>query len=640
MNLVYKYGAHPPTVNATLIDSQIRVAHDYYNELIKIEQNFHRKTHELQESLSPFGTKYEKAAQAYKDACEAYSVYESTLKGANARERRRVATPEQKAKLKELRAHRKAAKTRMGEIKKEKRSYESTPEYQQYLSQMDELYQTKTAHIRQTRGEAVSFGLHWGTYLQVEDAVQAALKAAYKGNILSCRQCKENDTYCWHRPVPKRYYKGSGVLAAQVMKGMAVPLWESQGHGQTQIDVKNGVVRLRLGSEGRNPIWGEWPVVFHRPLPPEARVKWVKMKREVLSSGKHEWSCLITLELPDDYVCEEGGNGVVAIDLGWRLQKSSSNLRVGYCYDGNGQVEGGSVITEHRNGMSIPETIQIPEGGYEIQLPQAIIERLRKVDDLQSIRRRIFNEAVDRLKTWRKECRDECPEWFLTRTRTLAHWASESALSSLVGTPTGKGNPDVDPPGVVTWRHNRFDGDESIFEDMEAWRKQDKHLLTWQESQRRSVLRRRKDFYRRIGASLARRYSSVVFEDFDLAKMKRRNPVDGDVDVKAVKWNEKTVASGEFREAVAQAFMLRGGKVWKVPSKLTTITCHQCGCQEKWDAAPSIEHVCSQCGAKWDQDANAAVNILHIYENGDTVPFYKKRAPKVRKRPKGEKKAV
>jgi len=44
-----------------------------------------------------------------------------------------------------------------------------------------------------------------------------------------------------------------------------------------------------------------------------------------------------------------------------------------------------------------------------------------------------------------------------------------------------------------------------------------------------------------------------------------------------------------------------------------TKTCHACGSLEDFDAEASIYHTCSQCGARWDQDENAAKNMLKIH---------------------------
>ena len=45
-------------------------------------------------------------------------------------------------------------------------------------------------------------------------------------------------------------------------------------------------------------------------------------------------------------------------------------------------------------------------------------------------------------------------------------------------------------------------------------------------------------------------------------------------------------------------------------AKDTTSTCSLCGSLEEWDQATELVHKCSNCREEWDQDENAARNIL------------------------------
>jgi transposase len=50
---------------------------------------------------------------------------------------------------------------------------------------------------------------------------------------------------------------------------------------------------------------------------------------------------------------------------------------------------------------------------------------------------------------------------------------------------------------------------------------------------------------------------------------------------------------------------------------MTTQRCAVCGCEDRWDAATQVDHVCVACGRSWDQDANACRNMLAARERGD-----------------------
>ncbi|MDP2949729.1 MAG: zinc ribbon domain-containing protein, partial [Chloroflexota bacterium] len=52
--------------------------------------------------------------------------------------------------------------------------------------------------------------------------------------------------------------------------------------------------------------------------------------------------------------------------------------------------------------------------------------------------------------------------------------------------------------------------------------------------------------------------------------------------------------------------------VVKVPAQYTTQECSYCANREQFDARKEVRHRCSRCGGEWDQDENAARNLLKI----------------------------
>ena len=75
---------------------------------------------------------------------------------------------------------------------------------------------------------------------------------------------------------------------------------------------------------------------------------------------------------------------------------------------------------------------------------------------------------------------------------------------------------------------------------------------------------------------------------------------------------------GAFRSVLIQTCGREGVRVVKVAGAYTTQQCHVCGDACQWDAAAQLEHVCSN-GHKWDQDRNAAINLLGIWQRGIEV---------------------
>ncbi len=150
---------------------------------------------------------------------------------------------------------------------------------------------------------------------------------------------------------------------------------------------------------------------------------------------------------------------------------------------------------------------------------------------------------------------------------------------------------------------------------MEAWRYRDRHLWQYEAGQRRSGLRNRRETYRRFGAELATRYETVVFEDFDLRRLVRRQTTNETYrrENATARTNGFHAAAGELRACVLNAFVGRGGTSAKVSALDSTHICHGCGSVEVFDAAAFITHVCTGCGAEWDQDENASKVLLERF---------------------------
>jgi hypothetical protein len=342
---------------------------------------------------------------------------------------------------------------------------------------------------------------------------------------------------------------------------------------------------LRVSSEGRAPIWAKWHCLMHRSLPEGAEVTWAKVIKERLA-GKDRWSLHLTLRIPDSETVQghpfwddvesvskkQKPTGVVALDLGWR--RVDAGLRAAYAIGDDGTH-------------------------YELILGPEIEKRLDRIDGkdgLESIRKKNFNAMQEWLVAWMAG--NPVPDSIKERAKTLAKWESQARLAAL----------------TLLWRDNRFDGDDEVFTRLEEWRKQDKHLWSWETHLRDKVLRRRKHQYREFAAKLAKIYGTLILENLDLRDFQKREKTkDGKKTAKPPRTQQKTVSPSELRLCLLNAFSSNCGlAAWVEPAN-TTLTCHACGLVEKWDTAKELIHTCSGCKTLWDQDANACQNFLHMF---------------------------
>lgn len=561
---IYEYGCtSAPGVGLAVFEKQVKLAHRYRNALVAIERQRRDAFADV------LGEQDEVKAQKLliESLQTQLEAKRKEAKAASAAERRRVAPgPEMAATIKALTAQLKTARARLRELKPAAIAA-SKPALDQ-----------ATADAQQAvRDARAASGLYWGTYLAVEQGMAAARSG----------------------PPPRfRRFDGSGKVAVQIQHGISVgdlfgcedtrlqikpvppEAWSSPVRGERR-RLSRTVARLRVGTErdaeGRRsqPIWVEVPIVLHRPLPEGCRVKWAYLLRERVAT-KFEYRLQLVIEQATGFAVPtpEDPSARIGVDIGWRVV--GSGLRVAYWRDSQGR-----------------------EG--EIVLPEELLGRFRQVEDLRSIRDGHFNVARQELVTWLKTRQngDLSEEW-QARVRTVAQWRASARLAAL----------------ALWWRTHRLPDDCGAFAAVEDWRKKDKHLSEWQANLHQKARRNRREMYRRFAAHLARTYGTACLEEFDLRQMAKLKEVE-EMDVE-----QETPLPIRRARVIAACSILRlaivgtGIGVETVPSAYTTLRCAQCGYTNSFDLAASIWQTCAQCGEAWDQDANAARNLVE-YVAGD-----------------------
>jgi hypothetical protein len=373
-----------------------------------------------------------------------------------------------------------------------------------------------------------------------------------------------------HRQVP---VEGEPVLGLEEAHARAMALGEKYGIRRTKgRHLQHTVVSLRVGSEDRDPVFAVIPVVLHRPMPSDAQIKWVHLIRRRI--GLHcEWRVQFALSRATGWdKPDRAATGEISIDVGWRVTGD----------DGVTPRPDGSMRVAFWRGSDDAED--------ELTLPADWLSEMRKTEHIQSVRDKLFDRMRERLAERLRTAGDAVPAWLRDRTSTLPQWKSQARLAKL----------------AIDWRSNRFDGDGEIFAELEAWRKRDKHLLEYAANLRDQLQRRREDIYRKFAAWMRRTYRTAKVEILDLRDFHKLAqaedaPVDG-----ALKEHVRDACISALFRCIEESMTKKG--TIKVPAKNTTAKCHVCGSLEKWNRKV-LRHTCSACGAEWDQDENASVNI-------------------------------
>jgi hypothetical protein len=580
---VFSYRCLPPITEQERVEEQYRLANQYRNVLVEIERRMRARFRDV--VLACPDTRW---PLLHAEDCEAavdnaYDDLRAAKSGGG--------TPPNSV-LQHLEACKELRHEAWAALAAAKRAHANDlrPGYEAARQQ---------AHLeaKRARGDFSARGLRHGTYSRVEESVQRASKMAAPPKF----QCYDGTGSIGTQLTGDAPVRGLTVAELYSCEDTRIRLGrpgEADKHPRAEVagttwadywrlpkNVRRHAARtyvdLRVGSNpDRSPIFARFPVVYHRPLPNNAVIKWAYVVRRRIGR-RFEWRLQFTIE--DDTFRSPHipvGEGVCAINLGWRNllddEKQVCGVRVGYLIDGDG----------HERELRVPEPTRM---------------RWTKPFDLASIRAKEFDLAVDLLCGWIATNASIAPQWLREETRHARHWRAAKKLAAVID----------------RWKRERFDDDDAIFDRMMAWAKQDRHLLHWQEHQRDRTIAHRREQYRLLATELCRTYSTIVIGEMDLndPRLSSRKPEEeGDpCEGRDQRRTARMAAPGELRETIRQIAHKYGTQIVEPPSFNITRACHVCGSIETWNRRAEIWHRCSKCRTAWDQDANACHNLLRMF---------------------------
>jgi hypothetical protein len=523
---------------------QLFKAHQYRNKLVELERARRAAVEALLQELSPDLAALEQGITNAEQRLQA--ALEQGAKD-RAAARKRVVTAGASAEIKAAKEGLKVLRA----MRKERRTALFSSE--QFKSRQEAIEDQHTIACKKARAEN---GLYWGTYLCVEDAAKTFRKGA---------------------PPDFHRFDGCGRLAVQVQGVLTASAirYGDDADPRVQLDTRPAEeipdargknpwrrARIRIGSdEKRKPVWCDLVVKMHRPLPEGAVIKWAWIMAKRI--GTHtEWSLQFVVQRAAGFEpCGRANKGTAAIDAGWRILPNG-DMRSAYWVGDDGQE--GQVI-----------------------IPKERLDRLKKVQDLQSIRDKNFDGIKSTVKNLLAAGHTLPPE-IAERMQHLHLWKATAKLAAV----------------AIAWRPT---GAGPIYDAVEAWRKQDKHLLEWESHQRQGEINWRTNLYRTFAAKLSEQYKTVVVEDTDWRTFARDQPMEADPGGFKLPDLPRRAAAVSTLHAALEARMTETVTRSAVD---TTLRCHACGLVNEFDAAKHLVHTCTGCGATWDQDFNACMNLL------------------------------
>lgn len=572
---IHAFAADAPIEGADEVERQMRLAHRYRNRLVAIELDRRAEYASLMREHDQAVAEAEAAlAQRVADV----DAKRTAINAAKQRGRTRAVDVELADALRESRAALKAAKAA---LKAAKVAAREDPVIREAVAALTVRSQDAARAARQ---EFAREGLYWGTYLCVEAAAAKFGCGApprftpytEEGTVgIQVQQNAEREGLTWEDALS---CTDSRVRIQLVPRG---PRSDPHSRRSGDIRARRAIVSIRVRSEGRQPVWARVPVSVYRDPPPGTRITFVHLKRIRIGYG-WRWRILFFLARPGGWEDDRPALfGRCGVDLGWRLHADGS-LRVAYLVGDD----------DHER---------------DFRLAASHVDRFAKADSLRAIRDREFNAARTEFVTWLKAKLVPLPEWLETMiqprqrdeqatcstpAQLVSHWKSSRRLYRV----------------VWRWKDHRFDGDDAMYERLETWRKKERHLADWEAHQRIKASSERNRLYRLFAREIADRYRHVAMENMNIRELRERADADGTDLPQDARFLGHVAAVGTLRQYIVEA----ARAVSRIPAEHTTQDCHCCGHRNVFEETQRGRLIlrCSSCGASWDQDRNAAVNLL------------------------------
>ena len=166
---IYNYGAKRPMTNADVVDTQMRLAHHYRNDLVTLEIN---RRSRVDVALCEIAPTLKDVEAKLADAEARLEAARSEVKKANSSKRKRGASAEDKKAISEIRSVRKGLYVQRKELRK---ATFSSKKWKKHEAEIDAW---ADAERKRTRAAVVEAGLYWGTYLCVEQSLGSVRKGA------------------------------------------------------------------------------------------------------------------------------------------------------------------------------------------------------------------------------------------------------------------------------------------------------------------------------------------------------------------------------------------------------------------------------------------------------------------------------
>ena len=254
-----------------------------------------------------------------------------------------------------------------------------------------------------------------------------------------------------------------------------------------------------------------------------------------------------------------------------------------------------------KDGLRAAYATDTDDKTIECIVTQHQLNEFDTICGLSSTRQKHLNDCIHVIKAWMAN--KNLPDWLTDAVAYIDKWKSYTHIFDLHS----------------AFLQHKKSGNQEIVSYLEAYIERENHLRIWQSNLQNQVIARRNYEYQNFAAKLANMYDVLVLEKLSITDIvKHQKAIIGSQQSTALDRNRTIVAPYELKTILINAFINRGKQFVEVNASYSTKVCHHCGALEEVHQS-SIMHTCTQCHTVWDQDYNACINLLALYNHNNKV---------------------
>lgn len=410
-------------------------------------------------------------------------------------------------------------------------------------------------------------GLWWGNYNALVRAFENGRSAAVRGGHTMRRRTaggngRLTNTLQGGAAVEHLF---DGSLSQVMIREPPERAWSAESRGERrrlQRTVLTATVFVRLG-ERRNVTW---PMVMHRPIPSDCRVKNIVITRRRIGD-RWKWAASFTCtRRADQLPPTPSGSELIAVDVGWR--------RV---------PEGLRVATVLAAGASPRFVI----------LPPDLIESFAFIDELRQRVRTSARTGLELLHNINSDSFEQPYQDLLDKFQSR----QEEGLAHL-----------------KQFCYSEFftkQSREAIGTKINSWRLDHIRLARWLSNQQRKLVARRNNIYQNAVIGIVENARKLIVNDVKFGEIAARGRPSKDAKFfpRRANYYRVVAAPSELIRCLKfQAF--KRSVAFEKREAINPVGCPECGSATRRTRADAWPQICARCGISFDQDIAVCESLL------------------------------